>query len=185
MNSIIAVLAVVAFVFYYFITDWQGRPTCHKAFMLGFLQWEEDHDMDSSNRTNSFPNINGKSADSLFAIRDQVGGYTNWANDYRYVPGLREDDPGDLVLMYFNRPTRWTWHAAPPTRFQEKAWMVVPLDFAQFRRVKGGGEMSERVSLEEFRSRLQRTLEYVRTNERPNWQTVVAEHTQFLDSIGK
>ena len=63
--------------------------------------------------------------------------------------------------------------------------MIVPLDFAQFRRVKGGGEMSERVSLDELRSRLKRTLEYVRTNERPNWQTIVAEHTQFLDAIGK
>ena len=47
----------------------------------------------------------------------------------------------------------------------------------------GPGELSERVSLDEFRSRLRRTLDFVRTNERPHWQTVVAEHGKFLDSI--
>jgi hypothetical protein len=47
----------------------------------------------------------------------------------------------------------------------------------------GPGELSERVSLAEFRSRLQRTLDFVRTNERPNWQTIVAEHAKFLDAV--
>jgi hypothetical protein len=47
----------------------------------------------------------------------------------------------------------------------------------------GPGELSERVSLDEFRSRLKRTIDFIRTNERPNWQTIVAEQTKFLDSI--
>ena len=116
-----------------------------------------------------------------------MGGYMVWAKDYNYVPGLRENDPADLVLMYFNRPTRWNWHGHPPTIFKEKAWIIIPVDFdmgVNFRPHTGqGGECSERVSLDEFRSRLRRTLDFVRTNERPNWQTVVAEHSKFLESI--
>jgi hypothetical protein len=43
--------------------------------------------------------------------------------------------------------------------------------------------LSERVSLDEFRSTLKRTLDFIRTNERPNWQAVVAEHSKFLNSL--
>jgi hypothetical protein len=25
--------------------------------------------------------------------------------NYKYVPGLKEDDPSDLILMYLDRPT--------------------------------------------------------------------------------
>ena len=70
--------------------------------------------------------------------------------------------------------------------FKKKAWLVIPVDFTIWARPPspGGGELSERVSLDEFRSRLRRTSsEFVRSNERPHWQTVVAEHTKFLDSI--
>jgi hypothetical protein len=113
-----------------------------------------------------------------------MGGHMAWATNYRYVPGLREDDPGDLVLLYLDRLTRWTWHGPPPTILKAKAWIVVPVDFTMgFRPPSGGGELSERVSLDEFRSRLRRTLDFVRTNERPHWQTIVAEHTKFLKSI--
>jgi hypothetical protein len=87
--------------------------------------------------------------------------------------------------MYFNRPTRWTWFAAPPTIFKEKEWIIIPVDFGIGMRPRSiqDGDYSERVSLDEFRSRLRRTLDFVRTNERPNWQTIVAEQTKFLDSI--
>jgi len=62
--------------------------------------------------------------------------------------------------------------------------MFVPVDFTMGgRQVRGGGELSERVSLDEFRSRLKRTLDFIRTNERPNWQAVVAEHSKFLNSL--
>ena len=178
-------LVGLAFGYYHLILDWSGRPYCHKQFMLSFIQWMGDQGMDINSHTNGFPDLNGKSAESLAAIREQMGGHMSWATGYKYVPGLREDDPGDLVLMYFDRPTRWTWHGPPPpTIFKEKAWIVVPVDFAiGGRRPSGPGELSERVSLDEFRTRLRRTLDFVRTNERPNWQTVVAEHTKFLDSI--
>ena len=182
-----AVLVGLAFGYYNFILDWQGRPFCHKQFMFGFLEVMHPSGGDILDDPRPFPNANGLSQVSLAAISENMGGYTVWTNDYSYVPGLREDDPPDLVLMYFNRPTRWNWHGPPPTIFKEKAWIIVPVDFGSgsgFRPHTGQvGECSERVSLDEFRSRLRRTLGFVRTNERPNWQTIVAEHSKFLDSI--
>ena len=140
--------------------------------------------MDGNSDTNAFPNATGHSADSLALIRDEMGGQMDWAQSYRYVPGLHRDDPGDLILMYLVQPTRWTWHGPPPTVFTPKAWIVVPLDFTMSGPLAAGrGELSERVSLDMFRSRLRRTLDFIRTNERPSWQTVVAEHTRFLDCI--
>lgn len=131
-----------------------------------------------------FPNENGVGSDSLAAISESMGGNMDWATDYNDVPGLREDDPGDLVLMYFNRPTRWVMHVSPPTIFAEKAWIVVPVDFAMANRPPAGpGELSERISVDEFRIRLKKTIDFVRSHERPHWQKIVAEHTKFLDSI--
>jgi len=114
-----------------------------------------------------------------------------WAETYRYVPGLRKGDPGDLVLMYMARPTRYIFHSRPQTIFADRRWMVVPLDFDGqggigqeiSRDIPDSGEVSERVSLDEFRARLKKTLEFLRANDRPNWQTVVAEHQRFLESI--
>jgi hypothetical protein len=180
----LAVLVGLALGYYNFILDWEGRPFCHKQITLAFVCSMHDPGINFANDPKPFPNVKGVGPDSLATIRDGMNGYMDWAKDYRYVPGLREDDPGDLVLMYFNRPTRWTWHGPPPTIFKEKAWIIVPVDFAEGMRPRSGpGEESERVSLDEFRSRLRRTLDFIRTNERPNWQTIVAEHTKFLHSI--
>jgi hypothetical protein len=179
--GVLAVLVGLAFGYYHFILDWKARPFCHKQIMTAFKIWMGDQGGD----INAFPNLNGVGQDSLAAIQERMGDDMDWAKGYRYVPGLREEDPGDLVLMYVDRPTRWTWHGQPQTIFKEKAWILVPVDFTYGVRPRSGpGEASERVSLDEFRRRLQRTLEFVRTNERPHWQTIVAEHTKFLESIG-
>jgi hypothetical protein len=68
--------------------------------------------------------------------------------------------------------------------------MVVPLDFGNdygngesVERATLRGECSERLTLDEFRMRLRKTLDFLRENERPNWQTVVAEHQKFLESL--
>ncbi|MEI8289426.1 MAG: hypothetical protein WCH99_08120 [Verrucomicrobiota bacterium] len=168
----------------HFILDLEGKPYCHKQIMFAFMNWMTDQDMDINSGTNNFPNVNGIGRDSLATISNGLAGQMEWAKDYRYVPGLRENDPGDLVLLYLDRPTRWDLHVLTPTIFKEKAWMVVPVDYTMGSRPRTGrGELSERVSLDEFRNRLRRTLDFVRTNERPNWQTIVAEHTKFLDSI--
>jgi hypothetical protein len=183
----LAVLMGVAFGYYHFILDWDGRPFCHKQIMMGLLIVMHPSGGEIVNDPKPFPNVKGLSQDSLATISDNMGSYMAWTNDYNYVAGLRENDPEDLVLMYFNRPTRWNWHGPPPTIFKEKAWIVIPVDFGMgldFRPHTGQiGECSERISLDEFRIRLRRTLDFIRTNERPNWQTVVAEHEKFLDSL--
>lgn len=175
----VAVLATLVLGYYFFILDWSGRPFCHKQYYFGFRIWMDDH------KTNSFPNVGGASSDSLMAIREEKGGGTRWSEHYRYVPGLHQDDPGRLILLYFDMPTRWTWHGLPPTIFEERAWIVVPVDFAEdYSRPRlGGGEMSERLSTEQFKQRLGETIEFIRTNARPHWQEIVAEHTKFLESI--
>ena len=61
---------------------------------------------------------------------------------------------------------------------------MVPLDFTNGGRpLRGGGELSERITEDEFRRRLQSTLDLVKTNARPNWEAVVAEHTRFLEAL--
>jgi hypothetical protein len=172
----VAVIAAALF-WYFFLLDWNGRPFCHKQINLAFRIWIEDQ------HTNAFPNAGGLSKQSLEAIREEMGGSMKWAEHYRYVAGLREDDPGDLILLYYDEPTRWTWHGPPPSVFSEKAWIVVPVDFTMGGREQAGpGELSERVSSEEFRRRLRATLEFVKTNARPHWEEVWAEHTRFLDA---
>ena len=183
IGTVIAVLAGLVVVYNNFIWDRDAQPYCHKQILGAFNCWMGEQGMDINKHTNAFPNVRGSSTLSLLAIGDYTGSM-DWAKMYRYVPGLRENDRGDLVLMYLDRPTRWVWHGQTPTIFESKAWILVPVDFKMGREhLAGRGELSERVSLEEFRSRLQRTLDFVRTNERPNWRSVVAEHTEFLNSI--
>ena len=60
------------------------------------------------------------------------------------------------MLMYFNRPTRWTWFAAaPPTIFKEKEWIIIPVDFGIGMRPRSiqEGDYSERVSLKDVYKR--------------------------------
>jgi hypothetical protein len=182
----LAVLVGLSFGFYHFGLDWQNEPFCHKQIMMGFLTWMDANGMHSTDDNNPFPNVGGVGRESLAAIHAEMGEQMAWTQDYRYVPGLRQDDPGDLVLMYFNRPTRWTAHMLPPTIFAAKEWILVPVDFISFgsRSPSEPGENSERASAAEFKQRLKKTIDYIRANKRPNWQTIVAEQTKFLDSIG-
>ena len=136
--------------------------------------------------TNAFPDIGGHGRESMLAIRTEMGGYSDWVDRYSYVAGLADDDPGDLVLLYVAEPTRWTWHGDPPSRFRDKAWILVPVDFKLGRRDTSGlgpGEESERVGQAEFARRLRRTLEFLRDHQRPNWETVIAEHQTLLERL--
>lgn len=180
LASTLTLLVIMPPVYYFLILDWQGRPYCHKQIMLGLRVWAQDNGMEARDGRNVFPNVRGLGKDSLKVIHEAMGGSVDWSQNYRYVPGLHEDDPRHLVLMYVAQPTRWTWHGSPPTIFTEKKWIVVPVDFNS---VLGPGECSERIKAEDFKKRLRETIEFVRTNARPNWQTVVAEHTKFLESI--
>jgi len=116
--------------------------------------------------------------------------------DYNYVPGLRESDPPHLALFYFNKPTRWRFHVRPEVRWKPKTWIVVPIDSYAGSMAKDSGAKStlapknkcywrESYSLttEQFTNRLIATLNFLRTNNRPNWQAVVKEHTAFHQSL--
>lgn len=160
--------------------DRHARPFCHSQIMNGLRLWMADRS------TNAFPNVQGHSHESMLAIRTEMGGYVDWVDRYSYVAGLTEEDPGDLVLLYLAEPTRWTWHGDPPSRFRDKAWVLVPVDFKSGLRVAsslGPGEESERVSAQEFARRLRKTLEFLRDHRRPNWETVVAEHEALLEQL--
>ena len=186
IGGTMALLVGSALGYYHFILDWHGRPICHKQITLSLSTVMHSSDGVITTEWQPFPNVRGSSQDSLATLSESMAGYMVWTNDYNYVPGLREDDPPDLVLLYFTRPTRWNWHGSPPTVFNAKAWILIPVDSAGvgFRPHTGQtGECSERVSRDEFRRRLRGTLDFIRTNERPNWQTVVAEHARFLHSI--
>lgn len=151
---------------------------------FAFEVWMDDHATNSVDGTKTYPNQQGDSAASLLMIKEEMGGSTNWMATYNYVPGLRPDDPDDLILLYVNRPTRWTWHGPPASIFKEKAWIIVARDFAnEGRSPEGPGELSERISTERFKRRLAATVDFARTNKRPHWESIVAEHTRFLDSI--
>jgi hypothetical protein len=161
---------------YQYLYDWEGQPCCHKQVDLAFTNWQQ------VGGTKLFPNIDGQSSASLAEISQYMGGV--WLEEsYMYVPGLNWIDPGELVLMYYAKPTRWTWHGSPPTIFTEKAWILIPVDMTYYggtRELAGPGECSERVSFEDLRQRIQKTLDFLRENDRPNWQAVVEEHQRFL-----
>ena len=174
----LAVFVCSLLVYTRFILDWQGQPVCHKVLMSEFEIWMDD------NHTNVFPNVRGVGRDSLAEIHSYPT-RVHLEDRYGYVAGLRKDDPGDLVLAYVNQPTRWIWHGVSRTIFNEKRWIVVPVDFTVWERREPTmpGECSETLSSDEFRERLKKTIDFVRTNQRPNWEAVVAEQTKFLDSI--
>jgi len=176
--GIVALLVAIPVFYFAVLIDHRDQPLCHKQIVLSFLARMTDEG------TNVFPNVSGLSSNSLAIMSEAVGGLP-FEKKYNYVPGLREGDPSHLVLMYLKRPTRWMHHGLPRSVFHKKAWVIVPLDENPGNLPVSAerGELSENVSREEFRVRLQQTLDFVRTNERPNWQAVVAEHSRFLQTI--
>ncbi len=169
-----AACAVYAFV----LTDSTGQPYCHKVVDTALHNWQD------ANQSKVFPNVNGDSSQSLAALTQYLGG-EDLSDRYMYVPGLSRDDPGELVLMYLPQPTRWTWHGQKPSVFEVKAWLIVPVDMKTYGpdRDAGPGEFSERVSLTEFQQRLQATLEFLEEQKRPDWQTIVRQHSGFLEQL--
>lgn len=165
---------------YGLFVDPSAQPACHKQ-VHGLLQnWQDVH------KTREFPNVRGHSAASLAEI-DPRDDLPDFKSNYNYVAGLTRDDPDDLVLLYVNQSTRWTWHGHPPTIFTDHAWILVPVDMKTFGRRErdhlAPGEFSERVSFDEFRQRLEKTLDFLKTQQRPNWEAVVKEHSEFLKRV--
>jgi hypothetical protein len=158
-------------------TERGTKPFCHKALYLSFGMWMEDR------KTNAFPNINGSSQLSLHAIVEELN-TTKYEATYNCVPGLQEDDPKDLVLLYSKWKTRFIWHGDAPKLFRPKRWIVVPPDFYMTGRSRWNrGELSDWVPTAELRARLTRTLEFLKAQQRPNWEQVVKEHSAFLKTL--
>ena len=170
-------LLVGAFIGYRYLLldrDPLTQPICHKQVDSSLHAWCDN------NNTKSYPNVRGDSAESLAVLNNYMPHF-QLSKKYMYVPGLRSDDPGDLVLMYLRRPTRWQWHAEPRTIFREKEWIVVARDFSLYGRDETrDGELNERMTLAELKSRLRRTLDYLRKHNRPHWRAVAMEHRRFL-----
>ncbi len=162
------------------LIDSEAQPLCHKQVDGDFHRWQTEH------KTRDFPNTRGESWASMQDL-PSIEYFPELKSHYSYVPGLTRDDPGDLVLMYVNKPTRWTWHGQPPVPwvFTEKAWILVPVDmkFSGSRDKLGPGEFSERVSFDEFRRRLEKTLDFLKEKKRPHWEAVVKEHSEFLNRL--
>ena len=165
------------------LVDPDAQPHCHKQLDLAFSNWRDTHKLEKT----AFPNVDGISAKSLAAIQPFSGGFA-WERDYMYVPGLRTDDPGDLVLVYLKKPTRWKSHVQlRPSLFHMKGWIIVPVDMEFYgnrdNEVLGAGEFSEWITFVEFRQRLQKTLDFLRDRGRPHWESAVKEHGAVLAEL--
>lgn len=193
---LLAIAAVCSFIAWKKIFNPPGpRPWCQRAFAAAFEQWFMENS--NTNGEGVYPNSEGRGRESIA----QFGKFTKCGDmiykDYGYVPGLRESDPKDLVLMYMKQKTRHTWHGDhSPTIFTKEKWMVLGPHIHEDNSYikKDGKEISnpeycpEGGRLEEtavFKERLVRTLEFLKENNRPCWETVTMEHTAFLNSIAE
>ena len=147
------------------------RPACHPAVNGAFQQW-----MLENGHTNVYPNASGTQSNSLKLIERYYSGHD--IQRYGYVPGLSYDDPKDLVLMYVR--TRYTWHGdTTHTIFSPERWLVLS-PIVDDGPCPEGGEL---VDTPEFKRRLQATLAFLKDHERPYWQVVAQEQSNFLKSV--
>lgn len=148
---------------------------CHRFVDGTITQWM----LETTNQV-WLPNVNGKSADSLALLSSYYGGDLDELRDYRYIPGLKTDDPDDLVWFYMIRPSRRTWHGDPYVPWHPKLWIVLS---HRGMMEGGGGELSELLTTAELQTRLKATIDFLKKNQRPGWQNAETEHTAFLNSL--
>ncbi len=151
---------------------------CQKVLICGFDQWQIEK------QTNTYPNVDGNGLLSFAQFGEYFHSSSSFANDYGYVPGLRSDDPNDLVLLYLKKKTRRTWNGDRHyNRHTEKMWMVFGPDLS---RAAHGDDLPEggtRETTADFKDRLQKTFDFLKDNNRPYWTNIVKEHAEFLNSI--
>lgn len=140
---------------------------CNRAIDSAIQQWQLE------NATNGYPNVRGEGQASLANITNYIGTLV----DYNYIPGLKENDPQHLVLLYINKPCRRYKHGHVWSPLRPERWVVLPIG--------GGGEfeLAEALKTSEFKLRMEETLVFVETNRRPHWETILREHRTFLKSI--
>ena len=130
------------------------------------------------NHTNTYPNIEGDSSKSISIIEPTISPRTNDLRDYIYIPGLRPDDPTNLVMMYVKEKSRRDWLGSTATIFSGKKWIVIAPGFPL-----GSAECNDWIDTPEFKARLKATLEFLKENKRPYWQNIVKEQQAKLDLI--
>ena len=98
-------------------------------------------------------------------------------NPFRYVQGLKPSDPEDLVVMYVKKMTHWrTKHL---NSYEETPrWLAMGPQVHDYWGRRGGW-----IDTREFVHRLRKTLDFLRANERPNWQQTVRDHGRFLQQV--
>ena len=102
---------------------------------------------------------------------------------YGYIPGLTCYDSGDLVLMYLKTKTHYSWHGdTKHTIFSPLRWMVISPGVIEMQSsdYPEGGQLLDTA---EFKRRVEKTVEFLKVNQRPNWEVVAKEQTDFLKSI--
>lgn len=180
VGCLVPLIVVGAFALVIFLGPPGPTFTCHRGLDSAFEQWK----MATTNGS-WYPNIGGIGKDSLEAVSVYV--YKGMASlqDYRYVPGLKSDDPKELILMYVNRPSIRTWHGDTHWFRREKRWVILNPQTSSPDDTYGSGwsECGEALRTPEFKRRLQATLGFLKENNRPFWTNVVNEHSAFLKSI--
>jgi len=154
---------------------------CHRLLDGALHQWM----LETTNGV-KFTDVDGSSSRSLALVLPHLGlNDTNALRDYMYVPGLRSDDPDNLILFYLREPSRRTWHGDTHCFSGPKRWIVLNprMSSPDSDSGRAGGEADEAISLAEFKDRLHATLDYLKRNERPGWQAAEQEHTRFINSI--
>ena len=98
-------------------------------------------------------------------------------NPFRYVQGLKKDDPPDLIVMYVKKMTHW--RTKRDSYEETPKWLVMgPHVESSYWAYEGGW-----IDTAEFTRRLRKTLDFLRANERPHWQETVKEHNRFLQQV--
>ncbi len=143
-------------------------------------------DSGSVDSSRLYANIKGSGTLSLRAIStNEPYMCERLLRNYAYVPGLRGDDPTDLVMLYMKRKTWYYWHGYSKP-FAAPMWLVFSPGFGYCEsNAVGCAESGQRMDTQEFTRRLRHTLEFLRKNDRPYWTNVVVEQEAFLSSIEK
>lgn len=155
---------------------------CHRALACALMQWQE-----VTTNADWYPNVAGSGAASLEELMPHIKDGERSLRDYRYVPGLKADDPAALVMMYLRAPSWRTWHGDQHWVRSQKRWVILNPQLSDHGESYGSewSELGEAITTAEFTNRLTATLEYLRENRRPNWEAATDEHARFLHSIGR
>lgn len=153
--------------------------TCHHLLVHAFEQWKIE-----TRNGDWYPNVAGDGRTSLNLIAPYMKYGSDELRDYRYVPGLKDDDPADLILAYVRKPSWRTWHGDTHWIRSDRRWVVLNPRFspAMDTDARGYSEDGEAITTTEFHRRLQATLDYLKAQNRPFCTNVVQEHSVFLSS---